>query len=140
ERDANPFLHFFESLWMLAGRNDVDYMTRLVRRFAAYSDDGKTFNGAYGYRWRKWFGRDQLQQIIGALRSNPQDRRCVLGMWDAGHDLGLQSADLPCNTHIYFRIQDDRLNMTVCNRSNDAIWGAVGANVVHMSFLQEYMA
>ena len=30
--------------------------------------------------------------------------------------------------------------MTVCNRSNDLIWGACGANAVHMSFLQEYIA
>jgi hypothetical protein len=30
--------------------------------------------------------------------------------------------------------------MTVFNRSNDLIWGSLGANVVHFSFLQEYMA
>jgi hypothetical protein len=30
--------------------------------------------------------------------------------------------------------------MTVINRSNDLVWGALGANVVHFSFLQEYMA
>ena len=30
--------------------------------------------------------------------------------------------------------------MTVCNRSNDMLWGAYGANAVHMSMLQEYLA
>ena len=30
--------------------------------------------------------------------------------------------------------------MTVCCRSNDMIWGALGANAVHMSILQEYIA
>jgi len=30
--------------------------------------------------------------------------------------------------------------MTVCNRSNDIIWGCYGANAVHFSMLQEYMA
>lgn len=30
--------------------------------------------------------------------------------------------------------------MTVCNRSNDIIWGCYGANFVHMSFLQEFIA
>jgi len=30
--------------------------------------------------------------------------------------------------------------MTVCNRSNDMILGMLGANVVHFSFLQEYLA
>jgi hypothetical protein len=32
------------------------------------------------------------------------------------------------------------LNMTVCNRSNDMIWGMLGANAVHFSMLQEYLA
>jgi hypothetical protein len=32
------------------------------------------------------------------------------------------------------------LNMTVYNRSNDLIWGTLGANAVHFSFLQEYVA
>ena len=33
-----------------------------------------------------------------------------------------------------------KLCMTVCNRSNDMLWGAYGANVVHMSMLQEFVA
>lgn len=32
------------------------------------------------------------------------------------------------------------LNMTVFNRSNDMIWGSLGANYVHFTMLQEYMA
>ena len=50
------------------------------------------------------------------------------------------SADVPCNTHIYFDTIDGNLNMTVCNRSNDVWWGAHGANAVHFSFLLEYVA
>lgn len=145
-RDANPFFHFFESLWMLAGRNDLGFMTRFVGNFGQYSDDGKTLHGAYGYRWREHFALDQLKVITQQLRNNPDDRRCVLGMWDVNADLGRNGKDLPCNTHIYFNTEPNvegsgiRLNMTVCNRSNDAVFGAVGANVVHMSYLQEYVA
>ena len=62
-------------------------------------------------------------------------------MWDAVSDLDRDGKDVPCNTSIYFKIDaDKRLQMTVCNRSNDIIWGAYGANAVHMSMLQEYMA
>jgi hypothetical protein len=32
------------------------------------------------------------------------------------------------------------LDMTVTNRSNDLVWGMLGANYVHFTFLQEYMA
>lgn len=140
ERDANPFFHLMESLWMLAGRNDVEFVTDYVKTMEQYSDDGVTFNGAYGYRWRHQFGRDQLPIIIRRLKEDPTDRRCVVSMWDGHHDLDLVSKDQPCNTHIYFKIRKNKLNMTVCNRSNDMIWGAYGANAVHFSVLQEYMA
>lgn len=140
ERDANPFFHFMECLWMLAGRNDVAMLTKYAANMVDFSDDGVSFNGAYGYRWRKFFGRDQLPLIINALRANPDDRRQVLQMWDQT-DLGRVSRDVPCNTEINFGISHDgRLDMQVHNRSNDMIWGAYGANAVHFSFLQEFMA
>jgi hypothetical protein len=37
-------------------------------------------------------------------------------------------------------MQNGALNMTICNRSNDLVWGMLGANIVHMSILQEYIA
>lgn len=141
ERDANPFFHFFESLWMLKGRNDVAFPKFFNSKFDAFSDDGETFNAAYGHRWRNHFGRDQLGIIIRALDHDPTCRRQVLAMWDGHHDLGLQSKDLPCNTQAYFQVDlDGKLQMMVTNRSNDLIWGAYGANAVHFSFLLEYMA
>lgn len=140
ERDANPFFHFMEGLWMIAGRNDVEWISRFNASIANYSDDGVTFHGAYGHRWRKHFGMDQLEMIAGLLRENPDDRRIVLQMWDPKVDLARDGKDFPCNTAIKFRIVDGRLDMTVENRSNDMIWGAYGANAVHFSMLQEYMA
>lgn len=140
-RDANPYFHLMESLWMLAGRNDVAWPRMFNKRFKEYSDDGKTLHGAYGFRWRRAFhAGDQLRLIVDILRKNPDDRRAVLQMWSTTEDLGNQSKDVPCNTHAYFDTRDGSLNMTVCCRSNDAYWGAYGANAVHFSFLQEYMA
>jgi hypothetical protein len=45
-----------------------------------------------------------------------------------------------CNTHAYVDLRGGALNITVLNRSNDLIFGMLGANVVHMSMLQEYLA
>lgn len=154
-RDANPFFHLMESLWMLAGRNDLTFPSMFNTRFKEYSDDGKIAHGAYGHRWREHFGYDQVQVIIKELKANPATRRCVLQMWDASpneeyeddfngaDDLHLAMSggkDVPCNTHIYFDVRGGKLNMTVCCRSNDIIWGAYGANAVHMSVLQEFTA
>lgn len=160
-RDANPFFHVMETLWMLAGRNDLPWLVRFNKRFTSYSDDGgQTQPGAYGHRWRNYFGHDQLEDAIIELRQNPDSRRVVITMWDGGsrrswlgdpteasmHQPGdffaaiSGSADVPCNTTIYFDTIDGRLNMTVCCRSNDIIWGAYGANAVHFSFLLEYIS
>lgn len=140
-RDANPFFHLHEALWMLSGGHDVRSVSQYVKRMEDFSDDGESLHGAYGYRWRRKFGLDQLEIIISRLRDDPNDRRCVLQMWDARADLGVNTKDAPCNTHIYFS-RDERgdLDMSVCCRSNDMIWGAYGANVVHFSVLQEFMA
>ena len=208
-RDCNPFFHLFESLWMIAGRNDVKSLDYYNSQMKNYSDDGKTFNGAYGYRWRKYqetyetevenlgdYTRqvtayknvDQLKILIDHLKANPFSRRAVLSMWNVEDDLLKidSSKDVACNLCVKFRVglgmcpacsewwlpgkiyseksaklqaqrtgnpetlctkcngtphdQPRYLNMTVFNRSNDAIWGMLGANVVHFSFLQEYMA
>lgn len=142
-RDANPFFHLFESIWMLAGRNDLAFPKTFNSRFGAYSDDGTTIHGAYGHRWRSHFGRDQLNDIVEELDRDRNSRRAVLQMWDAAADLKKMLSggrDVPCNTVAYFDCRGGRLNMTVSNRSNDAIWGAYGANAVHFSMLQEYLA
>jgi len=142
QRDANPYFHFMESLWMLAGRNDVEWISQFNGRINNYSDDGITFHGAYGYRWRKHFGVDQLNIAKNRLVEYPNDRRVVIGMWDPYVDLTSTNTgvDYPCNTQVFFWARKGYLNMSVVNRSNDMIWGAYGANAVHMSFLLEYMA
>jgi len=140
QRDANPFFHLLEAMWMLCGRNDVAFPASIIGTMRNFSDNGVTYNGAYGHRWRSHFGYDQLSTIASALRENPDCRRQVLTMWDPWLDLGLESKDLPCNTQAYFSISGGVLNMMVTNRSNDAVWGALGANAVHFSVLLEYMA
>ena len=139
-RDANPFFHFMEGLWMLAGRNDLAFVQQYNQRMSEYSDDGINLHGAYGHRWVNHFNANQIDIIIKRLIKNPNDRRCVLQMWDVNSDLNRAGVDVPCNTCIYFKIRYNELLMTVSNRSNDVIWGTFGANIVHMSMLHEYMA
>lgn len=139
-RNANPFFHLIESLWMLAGRNDVAFVANFVKRMQGFSDDGTTLRGAYGHRWRCHFGYDQLMSIVTILRRDPTTRRAVLTMWDPKADMDGASLDIPCNTHVYFRVLDGALDITVCNRSNDIVWGLYGANCVHFSVMQEFVA
>lgn len=105
-RDTNPFSLVYESLWMLAGRNDLAPMVYYTAKFADYSDDGETLNGAYGYRWRQatvykqmidgapegedryyQSSVDQLRILISHLKADPTSRRAVLEMWNCEDDL-----------------------------------------------------
>lgn len=138
-RDCNPFFHVMEFVWMMAGDNTVDFPLFFNKRFNEYADNG-VVNGAYGYRWRNHFFIDQITTVARVLRQEPTTRQAVLGMWDPNVDLGKPHKDRPCNTHIYFRTEGHLLNMLVCNRSNDIVWGMCGANLVHMTMLHELIA
>jgi thymidylate synthase len=160
-RDANPFFHLIESLWMLAGRETLRDLTPYVKRMADFSDDGGvTQPGAYGKRWRDWFAdghlydpskepdnvalMDQLNWVVHRLRNNSTDRRTVIQMWDPAVDAlaaDKGGKDVPCNiTALPYVSSGNRLHLTILCRSNDIIWGAYGANAVHFSVLLEYLA
>ena len=165
-RDANPFFHFFESIWMISGNNDIEFPCYFNSTYGQFSDDGSTMWDAYGWRWRKFFGWDQLDAVVKELKEHPESRRCVISMWNAANSvagipmkalLSLVNVEgaasdndfyiathggkaVPCNTHCYVAIRSGKLNLMVSNRSNDLFFGCMGANVVHMSLLQEYLA
>jgi hypothetical protein len=135
-RNANPFFHCMEVVWMLSGGNKVDWIQTFNTRMVEFSNYGK-INGAYGHRWM--YPINQIVEASKKLQRDPYTRQAVIAMWDPAKDNEVAMKDYPCNTHIYFRLVQNKLDMTVCNRSNDLIWGMLGANVVHMTYLQELM-
>jgi len=139
ERDCNPIFHLLESIHILAGRKDVSFLKQFNSTIGNYSDDGESFNAAYGFRARHHFGEDQLIGVINKLNSDRNTRQAVIQLWDAA-DLNKQTLDKACNTQLVFSITDDMLDLTVFNRSNDFIWGNTGANAVHFSIWQEFVA
>lgn len=139
ERDANPFFHLMEALWILQGRDDTAFLCEFNKRMVDYSDDGEIFNAPYGYRLRNTNGIDQLEEIIHILSTDPNSRQAVCQIWYP-RDLTKDTKDKACNMSIVFRVRKNKLCMTVYNRSNDMIWGAYGANMVQFSMIQEYVA
>lgn len=143
-RDANPFFHLFETMWMFAGMNELAPLLLFNEQIAQYSDDGKILRGtAYGHRWRELWG-DQLARAVDMLRTNPQNRQVVMSMWDPREIFTTNSKDFACNLQVLFSTRPDVdgviLDMTVTNRSNDLIYGAMGSNLFHFSMLLEYIA
>lgn len=136
-RDSNPFLNFFEALWIIQGRYDVKFLEYLVSNMAKYSDNGKTYHGAYGDRM--FGGRNQVDEAIRRLICNKDDRQVVI-MIREPMDMFYSGKDNPCNLLVSCKIRNGKLNIHVFNRSNDFVWGLTGTNVVQFSMLQEYMA
>lgn len=125
-RGTNPVFAVVEAAWLLSGSNELAPLQQILSNYGKFSDDGKTLNGAYGYRLRHYFGIDQIEAAVEQLRSHPDSRRTVMSMY-APDDLGKASADIPCNTQVICRIENGRLALTVINRSND-LWLGVPYN------------
>lgn len=114
-----------EVAWFLLGRKDAGFIRRYAPIWDKFlEDDGETIAGAYGYRWRNHFGRDQIADAIQALDANPSDRRVFISAWDPGQDgLGRPSKNVPCPVGFTLSITDGRLNSTLLIRSSDVFVG-----------------
>lgn len=139
-RNANPFFHLMEAIWMFAGQDNVEWLLQFNKRMANYADFNR-IRGAYGYRWLRQFGVDQVDYVIQELQRHHRSRRAVINMWDPAIDTEPGFHDYPCNTQLMFQVgYSGGLDMTVINRSNDLVWGALGSNAVHFTLLHEVIA
>ncbi|HEU5383927.1 MAG TPA: thymidylate synthase [Ktedonobacteraceae bacterium] len=138
-RRNNIFATIAETMWVLAGRNDLDFLSHYLPRAQDFSDDGQTWRAAYGPRLRNWHGVDQLQENITLLRLELSSRRAVMSIFDPSIDF-VSSKDIPCNNWIHWLIRDNRLHMNIVLRSNDIMWGFSGINTFEWSVLHELMA
>lgn len=138
-RRNNTFAAIAETMWVIAGRNDLAYLSAYLPRAGDFSDDGTTWRAAYGPRLRHWQGVDQLERVKILLNDSPESRRAVMSLFDPATDYG-DSRDVPCTNWLHFNVRDKKLNLNVVVRSNDLMWGFSGINTFEWSVLQEMMA
>lgn len=107
-----------EAAYILSGRNDIDYLTGILPRFAEYADDGTGYQmGAYGPPFV-----DQLPYILDALKTHSNSRQAVLSIW---RPRPYRSKDIPCTLTLQYLVRDHRLHLIVNMRSSDAWVGLV---------------
>lgn len=157
DRDVNIFFLLAEALWIWNGRKDVEFLNYFNSNMSNFSDDGESFNAAYGFRLRHWgipssnpikrteenmhaldLGVDQIKAMVKLLSDSPDSRRAVMSIWNPDFDLS-NSKDLPCNDLVMLQIKDSTLHMTISNRSNDLHWG-LPTNVFQFSWILELMS
>ena len=166
-RKHSDIAQLAETLWVLAGSNDITWMSKFLPRAPDFSDDGITWRAAYGDRLRHWpismqqyqealsnnnfegvnqdkdgCYVDQLLAVVSELRKTIGTRQAVMTIWDPARELTAVGAtkDMPCNDLIQFLVRDNKLHMHVYVRSNDLIWGLTGINYFEFSVLQELVA
>ncbi len=162
-RKANIAAQIAETMWILAGRNDVEFLSHYLPRARDFSDNGSTWRAGYGPRLRNWTGvdpycpdhgdhettydrcscenrsTDQLAEVVRLLRQDPLTRRAVMSIWDPAVDFA-DSKDIPCNNWLSFSNRLGKLDLHVAIRSNDLMWGWSGINAFEWSALLEIVA
>jgi thymidylate synthase len=114
-----------EVAWFMQGKQDASFITLYAPLWDKFTeDDGITVEAAYGHRWRKHFGRDQIGYAVAALKANPSDRRIYISAWDPASDgLGQPGKNVPCPIGFTLSITNNRLNSTMLIRSSDTFVG-----------------
>ncbi len=77
-----------ELIWFLAGSTNIGYLKENgVTIWDEWADANGDLGPVYGSQWRSWPTPDgghidQIQQLIGQIRSNPDSRRLIVSAWN----------------------------------------------------------
>ena len=115
-----------EVAWFVRGEQSVGWLEKYAAIWKKFvEDDGDTILAAYGYRWRRHFGRDQLADAVQALRDDPTNRRVYVTAWDAASD-GLTAKgqrNVPCPVGFTLSVIGGLLHSALLIRSSDVFVG-----------------
>lgn len=131
-----------EQIWFIAGgRRPADFLRDYTKIWDNFTNPADVVTVAYGYRWRKHFGRDQLGLLIDLLKKEPSSRHGVIVTWDpAGDGLSLfKKKNVPCPYTFTVNIIGGRLHLHNMVRSNDMVLG-FPADVAGFALLQTILA
>lgn len=115
-----------EAAWFTLGTQDSTFIKKYCPIWDSFTeDDGKTVDAAYGYRWRKHFGRDQIMDLTTSLFLNPSNRRTVVSAWDPAKDglMNVGTKNVPCPFALTAYIVNRKLMLGYFIRSSDLYVG-----------------
>ena len=115
-----------EQIWFISGaRKPADFLRDFTKIWDMFTNPADVVTVAYGYRWRKHFGRDQLGLLMQHLKKDPTSRHGVVITWDPASDGlgGTIKKNVPCPFAFTVNIIGGRLNLHNIVRSNDMVLG-----------------
>ena len=149
-RTNNFFGTLGEMFWVMAGENSIKKLEMFVPRAKLYSDDGRVWNAAYGYRLWNY---NQIEHLFQCFKNDGiETRRAtasifvpLIDTWDEYCDRynTTKPLDIPCNQWLNFFVTKEnsnyRLNLKVAQRSGDIIYGTGNINIPEFTFIQEFI-
>ena len=109
--------------WYLSGDRRVITLGGLYGKVPAIwkrmADCNGNVNSNYGWQWQR---NQQLDYVIGLLRTQPETRQAAISIYDA-KEWESYTNDTPCTYAVQFTVLDSKLNMSVVMRSNDLWYG-----------------
>jgi thymidylate synthase len=116
-----------EQIWFLMGsKKPDDYVNKFTGIWKDFTEQDGTIPAAYGHRWRKAFGRDQIKLLLRHLAEKPGSRHGVVITWDPRED-GLGNPEskknVPCPYTFTANIVGNKLHIHSIVRSNDMMLG-----------------
>lgn len=132
-----------EQIWFLMGSNKPDdFVNKFTPIWKDFMEPDGTIPAAYGYRWRKHFGRDQIGDLLKLLTKEPGSRHGVVMTWDASDDglgTGTPKKNVPCPFVFTVNVIGNKLHMHNVVRSNDMMLGCPH-DVAGFALLQHLLA
>ena len=132
-----------ELLWFIKGDTNVGYLRdNGVTIWDEWADENGDLGPVYGAQWRSWPDRsggtiDQLAEVIGMIRKNPDSRRLVVTAWNPA-DVGRMALP-PCHLLFQFYVANGRLSCQLYQRSADVFLG-VPFNIASYALLLAMVA
>lgn len=117
----------YELLWFLRGESNVRFLTEHgVSIWDEWADESGELGPIYGVQWRSWRAadgtlHDQIDQVVQALKNEPDSRRHIVNAWNVGEID--QMALAPCHTMFQFYVANGQLSCQLYQRSADVFLG-----------------
>ena len=132
-----------ELLWFLSGATNIAYLKdNGVSIWDDWADENGDLGPVYGRQWRSWetpggAHMDQITQLIGQLKNNPDSRRHIVTAWNPADvdDMALP----PCHCLFQFYVANGKLSCQLYQRSADIFLG-VPFNIASYALLTQMIA
>lgn len=132
-----------EQVWFLTGERMAEpFLAKFTNIWAEFTNIDGVIATAYGYRWRRYFHRDQLEDLITMLEQDGSSRQGVVVAWDPATDglsSGVKRKNVPCPVMFTANIIGGRLHLHNLVRSNDVMLG-LPTDVAGFCLLQHFLA